>query len=224
MTRETLLGEDPVTVIGNNDKYVKKCLALLTKVGKELISKHDWQVLTKEETFVTTGAGVYTRSSIFTDGDFERYVEDTDWDRTNERQMALVTPSEWQILKSSIINPSGIIRYYRERGGSVYITPDATGDTIVFEYISNYWITDSTGVTSKGAFTADTDLVKFPEYVMELGLKYYLKAGDGLPSVVEKEMYDDEASRLMGYETPKRILGRVPKLSKFNLPETGIGQ
>lgn len=197
---------------------------MLNKVGKELISLHDWQVLTKEETFVTDGSGDYLRSAIFTDGDFERYVNNTDWDRSNQRKMQLVTAREWQIIKSSVSTTVGIVRYYREKGNIVYIEPDETGDTVVFEYISNQWITDSTGATSKAAFTADTDLVKFPEYLMELGLKFKLKAGEGLPAVVEQTDYQNELSKNIGYETPRRDLGRNYDFKFNNLPDTGIGQ
>lgn len=199
-------------------------MALLNKVGKELVAIHDWQTLNKEQTFTSDGTGEYTRASIFVDGDFERYVNDTDWDRSNRRKMALVTAPEWQQLKSSVVSSVGIVRYYRERGNSVFITPDATGDTIVFEYISNYWITDTTGATSKGAFTVDSDLVKFPEFLMELGLKYRLKAGDGLPSVAEFEDYTIERDRLIASETPKRIIGPKYTPTNFaNLPDTGYG-
>lgn len=223
MSDETGLGASPTTVIGNNDLYVKKCLALLNKVGKELTT-YDWQVLTKEQTFTTDGTGDYTRAAIFTDGDFDRYVNNTDWDRSNQRKMQLVTAPEWQVIKSSVSTVVGIVRYYREKGNTVYIEPDASGDTVVFEYYSNYWITDSTGVTSKGAFTVDTDLVKFPEYLVELGLKYKLKAGEGLPAVVEREEYDRELARNIGFETPKRVLGRNYDYKFTNLPDTGIGQ
>ena len=225
VTNETLLGEEPVTVIGNDDKFVKKSLALLNKVGKKLYAMHDWQVLQKEQTFVTDGTGSYARSAVFTDGDFLRYINDTDWDRTNYQKMSLVTPQEWQVLKSSVVTSAGISRFYREQANSILITPDATGSTVVFNYISNQWITDSTGATSKAAFTVDSDLVKFPEFLMELGLKYELKAGDGLPAAVEKQEFEDALADLIAAETPSRIIG--PKYGNNrnpNLPDTGIGQ
>ena len=212
-----------MTVIGNQDPFARKCLALITKTGKELLSRHDWQTLTKEQTFTSDGSGSYTRASVFTDGDFDRYVNNTDWDRSNERKMSLVTQAEWQLLKSSIVGAVGINRYYRERSGNILIDPDASGDTLVFEYISNQWITDSTGATPKSAFTADTDLVVFPEYLVELGLKYKLKAGEGLPSVNEMQEYEAEFARYVGYETPKRTLGRN-YYNPTNLPDTGYGQ
>ena len=120
----------------------------------------------------------------------------------------------------------GIIRYYRERGGNILITPDESGDTIVFEYISNQWITDSTGTTSKAAFTSDDDLVKFPEFLVELGLKYELKAGDGLPAAVEKQEFDDAREDLIAVETPKRVIGPKYNINTRNpnLPDTGVGQ
>lgn len=226
VTNETLLGEEPQTVISNGDKYVKKALALLTKVGKKLSSIHDWQAIQREVTFTSDGSGSYARSSVFTDGDFLRYINDTDWDRSNYRKMSLVTPQEWQVLKSSVVTNVGIVRYYREQDNNILITPDETGDTIVFEYISTNWITDSTGSTKKAAFTSDDDEVVFPEFLMELGLKYELKAGDGLPAAVEKQEFEDAREDLIAAETPRRIIG--PKYNyntrNPNLPDTGVGQ
>ena len=225
VTNETLLGEEPQTVVGNDDKYVKKALALLNKVGKKLSAMHDWQVIQKEVTFTSNGTGSYPRSSVFTDGDFLRYINDTDWDRSNYRKMSLVTPQEWQVLKSSVVTNVGIIRYYREQDNNILITPDETGDTIVFEYISKNWITDASGTTTKAAFTADDDEVRFPEFLMELGLKYELKAGDGLPAAVELKEFEDAREDLIAAETPKRIIG--PKYNyntrNPNLPDTGVG-
>ena len=203
--------------------FVQKCLRLLTKLGKEITSRHDWQSLTKEQTFTTDGSGSYARSAVFIDGDFERYVNNTDWDRTNERKMQLVTQSEWQLLKSGVVSVAGINKYYRERQGSILIDPDTTGETLVFEYISKNWITDSTGATYKAAFTADTDITVFPEYLLELGLEYRLKAGEGLPSVIEKEEFETELDRNISYETPKRNLGRQ-YIRRTNLPDAGYGQ
>ena len=226
MSNETLLGEEPVIVIGNDDKYVKKSLALLSKVGKKLAAMHDWQALQREQTFTTDGTGTYTRAAVFADGDFMRYINDTDWDRTNYRKMGLVTPQEWQVLKSSVVTNVGITRYYKEQGNSILITPDESGSTIVFNYISDQWITESTGVTGQSTFQADTDLVLFPEFLMELCLKYELKAGDGLPSAIDLKEFEDAREDLLASETPSRIIG--PKYSNNtrnpNLPDTGVGQ
>lgn len=226
VANETGLGEQPTTVVSNNDKLVRQMLSLLYKVGRQIISEPiDYQVLQKEETFTSDGSGSYARSAIFTDGDFERYVDNTDWDRSDNRKMILVTAQEWQELKSGVVNVAGINRYYREQGNNILVTPDASGDTLVFEYISNYWITDSAGTTSKGSFTADTDLVKFPEYLVELGLKYYVRANKGLPAAIDMENFKDALERYKANQTPNRVIGpSYPKDLSFNIPDTGIGQ
>ena len=223
VANESGLFEEPTTVISNQDAYVKKALSLLTKVGKEISSKHDWQNLTREQTFTSDGTGSYARSDVFTNGDFLRYVNNTDWDRSNEQKMQLVTQAEWQLLKSSVFSPVGLSRYYRERNNNILITPDQTGSTLVFEYISKNWITDATGVTYKEAFTVDTDIPVFPEFLMELGLNYKLRASEGLPAEVEKQDYYDELARNEGYETPKRTLGDS-FMRPTNLPDSGYGQ
>lgn len=207
----------------NQNQAVQKSLSLLNKVGKKLLSIHDWQIVTKEQTFTLTGAGSYTRDTIFSDGDFLRYVENTDWDRTNQRKMQLITDAEWQVVQSGIVSLAGINKYYRERGGNILIDPDTSGEEIVFEYISKNWITDSTGTTNKSSFTSDDDEVRFPEFLVELGLKYELKAGEGLPALFEKDEFQTELRRNIASETARRDLGNS-RLKFNNIPDIGYGQ
>jgi hypothetical protein len=201
---ETGLGEPPTIVIGNQDTYVKKCLALLNKVGKKLISGFDWQVIQKEQQFTTDASGEYPRTSIFTDNDFLRYVNTTEWDKSNYKKLKYVTPQEWQFIQNSVPGYDGYYKYFRELQNKVLLYPDDTaGETLVLEYISKNWIIAADS-TAKATFTSDDDTTVFDDYFLELGLKYELKAGDGLPSVVEYQEFEEEKKKLQGQETFRR--------------------
>jgi hypothetical protein len=187
---------------------------------------HDWQVLTKEQTFVTDGSGSYPFTTIVTDSDFERTVTNTEWDRSNEKKVLIVTPDEWQYLKSGIVSNTGVYRWARARGGNLIVTPDASGDTLVFEYVSSYYA-KSAGGTAQATFTADTDTSYFKEDLLELGLKAYLKSEYGLPSEEDFDRYYDTAEKLMAEERPLKILR--PERDVFrsayvvNIPDSGAG-
>jgi len=174
---------------------------------------------------VTDGSGSYAFSTIITDSDYKRPKTSTEWDRTNQKKVVIVTAAEWQKLKSGIISTTGIYRYGRARGGNLLLTPDASGDTLVLEYISSYYAEDSGG-TAKATFTADTDVPRFDEDLVKLGLKYYLKTEYGLPSIEDEARYYDTMDDLMGQEKPAKVIRPAnsrPGDFVINIPDTGAG-
>ncbi len=103
------------------------------------------------------------------------------------------------------------------------MTPDASGDTIAFEYLSNFWV-ESSGGTAKAAFTVDTDTTLYPEFLLELGLSMKLKQAKGLPWASDMDAFERERERLIGGEMPLETLGDG-SLNNFviNIPQTGFG-
>jgi hypothetical protein len=187
---------------------------------------HDWQVLTREQTFTSNGSGSYPFSTIVSDGDYERPLTNTEWDRSNEKKIQIVTASEWQLLKSGIISNVGIYRWARARGDNLIMTPDASGDTLVFEYVSNFYA-KSSGGARQASFQADTDTSYFKESLLELGLKYYLKSEFGLPAEEDADKFYTAANNLMAQEKPMPVIS--PQINMFrsryivNIPDSGAG-
>lgn len=220
--------ESPSTVISNNNKEAKQALSFIKKVHRELLEMWDWQLLTEEQTFTTDGTGSYalTSSGIITDNDYERPVTETEWDRSNERKIQIVTPAEWQWLESGIVSTVGIWRWARVRGNLLIMTPDESGDTLVLEYISSFYAQDSGG-TKKATFTADDDTSRFNENLIEIGLKAYLKSEYGLPAVEDFDKYYDSAEKLIAQERPLKVIRPQREIWKsqfvVNIPDTGIG-
>lgn len=188
---------------------------------------YDWQALTKEQTFVTDGTGSYTMTSIVTAGDYERNLTKTEWDRSNNKSIQIVTADEWQLLKSGIISNVGVYRWARERGGNLIMTPDAAGDTLVFEYISSFYA-KSSGGTGQSTFLADTDGSYFREHLLELGLKAYIKAELGLDAEADMNRYYDTADALFAQEKPAAVISPYKNIFKsryiVNIPDAGAGR
>lgn len=212
--------------MGNANRETRQSLAFLKTVSEELLRIYDWQVLTKEQTFTTDGSGSYALSTIVTDGDYQRMKTDTEWDRTNEKKIRIATAAEWQYLKSGIVSNVGIYRDARVRGGNLIVTPDSSGDTLVFEYISSFYALSSGG-TAKATFTDDTDTSIFPESLIKLGLKYYLKTEYGLPSQEDALRYYDAIDSLQSQDKPAKVIRPARSVGKspfvVNIPDTGIG-
>lgn len=181
--------------------------------------------MVKEQTFTSDGSGSYPFSTIVTDGDYGRVKNQTEWDRTNNRKIVIVTPAEWQALVSSSIGVIGVSRYGRARGANLLVTPDASGDTLVFEYVSNYLVEDSGG-TAKLTFTADTDVSRLDEDLIEMGVKAYFKNEHGLDAVEDFDLYYSTMQEYISQEKPaKKITPNIFK-SKYivNIPDQGVGQ
>jgi hypothetical protein len=223
VANETRLFQKPQTVAGNDS--LNQVLSLLKVVCEELLEQHDWQCITREQIFTTNGSGAYSISSIISGGDFERVKDNTEWDRSNEKKIKIVSADQWQYLKSGIITNTGIYRFARIRNDDLIITPDASGDTLVLEYISRFYVKDNAGA-AKQEFTDDTDTSFFKESLLKLGLKYYLKTEKGLPAEVDADRYYTALNNLVSAEKPMPIIGKnLRKDNKFvvNIPDSGAG-
>jgi hypothetical protein len=212
--------------VSNSNKETRQLLSFAKKVCRELVEMWEWQVLTDEQTFTSDGTGEYDFSSIVTDDDYDRPVTETEWDRTNQKKIVIVTAQEWQYLKSGLISNVGIYRWARVRGDKLLITPDDSGDTLVLEYVSSFYAKDSGG-TKKATFTADTDSPRFKENLVELGLKAYIKSEYGLPAEEDFDRYYDSAEKLIAQERPLKVIRPTRPLyrSQFvvNIPDSGAG-
>lgn len=130
----------------------------------------------KEQTFSTAnGTATYALSgsgSIITDTDFERFVGETRWDRSNKQPVRLYSPAEWQRSKSGVVTQSAVVKYARKRGRYLVIDPTPTAtETLVFEYISQKWC-QSSGGTGQTAWAADTDTGVIDEDLLMLDGKW----------------------------------------------------
>ena len=228
VANDTGLLEVPTTVVSNSNPGTQQVLSLINKVCGELLRAHDWQALQREITFTTDGSGSYNiDTDIVTDGDYKRPVMQTEWDRSNQKKIAIVSEAEWQELKSGIVSTTGIYRYARVRGNNLIMTPDESGDDLSFEYISSYYVKDSAG-DRKPAFTDDTDTVFFDEDLVELGLIYHLQTRKGLPAEEDYDIYNNAINDLSGQEKPQKVLRPCSAYKKsnfvLNIPDSGVGQ
>lgn len=168
----------PSTIIGNSAEEAITLLRYAKKVGNQIMKAAPWQALRMEKTF--TALGQETQTSILPD-DFDRFVAETFWDRSNTYLYSgPVSAVEWQGLKAK--SYTGPIRKFAYRGDSILVIPaPAGGETLAFEYISKNWC-ESSGGAAQATWAADTDVALIDEELHTLGVIFEYLDGDGQPS------------------------------------------
>jgi len=184
----------PTAVVSSTNAQYIQLLNLLNKEGVELAARADWQVLTKQKTFLTTADEIQLLSVA---DDYGHYVIDTMYNRSAIRKIVgPLTPAEWQAEKAfpvyTAVNPA-----FRFRGNSLLFTPDPTAlQTIAYEYVSLNWVLAADGVTYKAAMTADTDTTLLNEPVMTDGVVWRWKSAKGFDFAEEFQEYEEKVARL----------------------------
>lgn len=148
------------------------------------------QVTMNMETSGETATGVditFAKDTYNLPADFDRYIGNTWWDRTN--MWSLFGPDSPQLdqLHRSGIFTTGPRRHFRQIGpyaNRYRIWPAPAEITnplqLVFEYISSYPVVAVDGTTYKQYFTADTDMTLLNDRAVIMGLKWRFWAQKGL--------------------------------------------
>ena len=164
---------------------------------------NDTNILTKDSatqvtmnqpaTISGTGVTIYFCKVQYTfPSDYDRMEDRTQWDKSKHWEMLGPETAEmWQWLKSGYISTGPRIRW-RIFGSYFQIWPAvSTAEYLGFEYISNGWVTSSTGAP-KNSFTADNDTCIFPDELMIVALKRQYQKAKGLGAE-----FDDEYNELL---------------------------
>jgi hypothetical protein len=193
----------PSTVIGSNDTQVRQLLGLAQQEGKELSRRGPWQVLTKEKTITATATEIQT-GAIPTD--FERMIEGTFWNRTQDRRVVgPLTPQKWQMLQTGLY--SLMWDAYRIRGNDMLMSPvPQAGDILAYEYVSTYWLTNAAGSTERASWTADDDVAKLDEELITLGVIWRFLKAKGLDYSEAFSTYERMVERKLGNDGGMAIL------------------
>ena len=207
----------PTVIVGSSDETSSLLLSRAQAEGKALQRAHNWLALVKEHTFVTvSGTANYDLPS-----DFHRIENQTLWDRSDfQRIRGPLSAQEWQVFKSSNLGSGVVHRRFRIRdvSGTVKFsidpTPSASGETLVFEYVSANWC-QSSGGTSQSAWTADTDTGVLDEYLIELGVLWRTLRRLGMEASAEMAEYNVQMAQAIARDggAPILSIARRPTLA-----------
>ncbi len=185
----------PTAVIAGTDLQTKQLLAMSRTEARDLMRRFDWQVLTKECTFVTVATEVQTTLTTAAP-DFYRYINGTMWNRTRFWQVGgPMENEEWQRKKAAAA-AVGVRNYFRIRGSQILFFPTArAGDNIYFEYISNKWCQ---GAATQTDWLLDTDTALLDEEVIRLGIVWRFLKAKGLDYGEEFTTYENALRDIFG--------------------------
>lgn len=179
----------------------------------------------------TAAAVVFVKTKYTFPSDYDRLVDDTEWDQSKHWQnIGPSTGQQWAFLKSGFISSGPRVRF-KPMGGYFQIWPGlSTSDVMGFQYVSNQWVlaTADTITPTKGSFTVDTDTCVFPDRLMVLGLKLKYFQVKGFDTTAFQKDYDMQLSIAKANDSGSQTLSMAPHLSEqllsaANIPDTGFG-
>jgi hypothetical protein len=206
----------PTSVVGTSDTTNVQLLAAANRVGKDLVTGYDWEVLIKEEEHTTLAAesqGAMTTIAT----DFMRISNDTMWNRTtNRKYYGPLNNSQWQQLKASAT--SGITNHFRIRGGVLLVNPaPPSGEKIFFEYIGKNWVITSGSSANAVAYAADANTTVLDEDLITLGVIWRFLKQKGLPYDNQFQEYRLKLSEKQSKDGAKQII-RMAGPNRLYLP------
>lgn len=148
-----------------------------------------------------------------------------------------LSPVEWEVIISGI-SPVGPRIRFRVVNNLMEIQPlpgTSQTDQIAYEYVSNAWCTSATGVANAASggvcrFAVDTDLYRWPENTLRLGVKYRFLKAKGLPFTEELKEYMDARDFQLATSGGSRSLRMnavatgLHFLNYSNIPDSQFGQ
>lgn len=198
----------PTTVYGTADPQVQQIVGLLEEEGNDLSSRAGgaWEAMTREATHTTLAQEDQGAIGTIADTGYRYIKAQTFWDRTDDLPVyGPISPEEWQALKA--VANTGPRYYFRIRNGRLLANPvPAAGHTWAFEYVSKFWISDSTGTTFQHYFGADGDLILLPPELTLMGLRWRWMREKGLDYGELFETYEKQVKDAIGRDGGKSVL------------------
>lgn len=153
--------------------------------------------------------------------DFDRYINQTSWDRTNRWQvLGPDSPQVDEWHRSGIVT-TGPRRHARQVGHSptAYRLWPPPGSTeipweTVFEYVSNCWVVAANG-TAKVKFTADDDTSLIDPQAIILGLKWRFLQSNNFQYADQKQEWMDYVSSRIAKDGGAKILSMAPRIGAY---------
>jgi len=194
----------PSSVVGNANPSVVQWLQLAKRSLREVARRHDWQSLVVEHTWTTTAT--VTQASALA-SDYDHLPPDVEiWSRTSAQRLAGPTPSDvWSTLKNSSVTAS-ISGWWRIIGNVLNIYPAPTaGRTYALEYVSKNHC-QSSGGTAKETWTADTDVARVPEHLLELDLTWRWLHAKGVSYAEDMATFERELDKAASRDRAVRVM------------------
>lgn len=162
--------------------------SLLNEAGRELVQEAEWQLLTVHTGSITTVNGTASYA-LPTSPIFDRLVEGTLWDQTEDLPGLPISARQYQALLARSDSPASSFLYLLN-GTKLYVYPTPTSTrSLAFSYVTAYWAGGTTEPTADEA-TAASDKIWFDRKLITSLLKLKFLNASGLPSTAAQLDYD----------------------------------
>lgn len=168
----------PAVVAAASDDLTLQLFDLANESVEDLGKRHGWRQTRVPVTFVTVAAQAQPNALP---ADYDRMAPgQTMWNR--DQRLQVVGPAgaeDWARINAlQLVSGPNLVFRLVGTGLMLYPAP-AAGQTIAFEYVSANRVKAADGST-KPLFTADTDVVLFPEHLIQKDLVWRWKQAKGL--------------------------------------------
>jgi hypothetical protein len=223
----------PLSSLGDpfasTDPNIQQLIAFVNHLGDDLNNKHNWTQFVKECTITTAGSA----TSYALPADFHEIFDQSGWNRS--MRLPLVGPlssQESQFLKARLGNVVINVAFRIEGNMMVFPIAPANGQTIIFEYISSYWVETAASGSGPDAdsITNATDFVLYDTGLMIVGAKLLWSESHGKDTTLLQRRFDGKLEHAIGRNVGARVLSMGGSglssdrfLDQNNVPPTNFG-
>ena len=176
-------------VVSSTDEAILQFLEFAQEEGSESARRTNWSALTTEASFTTSASE--NQGLVNTIAPYLRFIiNDTIYNRSLRRPVfGPLGPQSWQQKKAMFI--AGPWNQFRIVGPYLKFIPVPTaGESCYFEYVTNAWCVDTTGLIPKSEFTADSDVPILEPELFILGIIWRWRQVKGLDFTADYEKYE----------------------------------
>lgn len=215
----------------SNDPNFVQLRNLLQTCGEDLLEAFPWEYLRREHQITTDSLD---DGSYALPDDFDRMIDQTGWDRTNDHPMlGPLSAQQWSYLKGRDLVNSTIYVTFRVMENEFHIFPDDPVPDALdlrFEYISRNWVIPAAAPsTFTDVVEANGDIVLFKPVMIVQYLRYKFLDAKGFDTASALGAFTKAYLQSTGgnkgapiLNAGRRVTG-IPLLDFRNIPVTGYG-
>lgn len=176
------------SVIGTSSQILLQLLEIAQDDGDDIASRHEWQALQKTLSGVAAGL---TPDTFALPSDWSRLKADASvW-----RSGSLLTPLQGPVSvdnwhRLTVLPGLRFPGFWRIENNNLLTLGVPAGETVSIPYISNKWILDVNGTTTKEFWTADTDSPILDDWLIRMGVRWRWKQTKGLEYAEDMKSYE----------------------------------
>lgn len=213
----------------STDPNFVQFVELLNTFGEDLNNYHDWTQFIRECSITTANSN----SAYALPDDFHEMIDQSGWNRTMRLPMiGPLSGQEAQFLKTRLGTVIINVAFRLQGNQLVFPVVPSNGQTLVFEYVSDFWVqsaASSTGPDLDHAQSA-TDYVLYDPNLMVAGLRLYWLDLHGFDTASAKARYDERLAHSIGKNVGARMIDMAGSglnadrlLDQGNVPITNYG-